>query len=166
MPGKERLGRRKDRAVTDREKIKAVIRRCGVMNLAFADRGEPYVVPVNFGFEEENGQIVFYIHGAGEGKKASLIRETGRAAFSMYASCELELAKTSEPDCRSTMRYDSVCGLGSMEEVTGWEEKKEALERIMRQYSPKEDFCFEEASVSAVSVYRLRADHITGKSSR
>ena len=47
--------RRQDRAVTDPEKIQAVIDGCEICRLGFCDQGKPYVVPVNFGHAVENG---------------------------------------------------------------------------------------------------------------
>ena len=79
--------RRNDREITDLREILRLMDRCDVVNLAFADNGEPYVVPVNFGYVSDGEtKVVLYFHGAREGRKASLAEKTGRAAFSMYAS--------------------------------------------------------------------------------
>ena len=51
--------RRQDRAVTDPEKIAAVLDACPVCRLGFCDQGRPYVVPVNFGHAVEDGRHVF-----------------------------------------------------------------------------------------------------------
>ncbi len=59
--------RRQDRAVTDPEKIRAVIDACEVCRLGFQDGRGVYVVPVNFGHAVEDGRHVFYFHGAAEG---------------------------------------------------------------------------------------------------
>ena len=61
--------RRQDRAVTDPEKIQAVIDDCEVCRLGFQDGRGVYVVPVNFGHALENGRHIFYFHGAQEGRK-------------------------------------------------------------------------------------------------
>ena len=49
--------RRQDRAVTDPEKIRAVIDACEVCRLGFQDGRGVYVVPVNFGHAMEDGRI-------------------------------------------------------------------------------------------------------------
>ena len=69
---------RKDREITDPEKIRAVIGECAVCRLGLADGKRVYVVPVNFGHVEEAGRHVLYFHGAKEGRKMDLIRQNGR----------------------------------------------------------------------------------------
>ena len=51
--------RRQDRAVTDPEKIRAVIDACEVCRLGFQDGRGVYVVPVNFGHVMEDGRHGF-----------------------------------------------------------------------------------------------------------
>ena len=70
--------RRNDREITDLREILRLMDRCDVVNLAFADNGEPYVVPVNFGYVSDGEtKAVLYFHGAREGRKASLAEKTG-----------------------------------------------------------------------------------------
>ena len=69
--------RRKDREITDPEKIRAVIGECSVCRLGLADGKRVYVVPVNFGHVEQEGHHVLYFHGAKEGRKMDLIRQNG-----------------------------------------------------------------------------------------
>lgn len=159
--------RRNDREITDMREILRIMDRCDVMSLAFADGGEPYVVPVNFGYvsDGESG-VVLYIHGAKEGTKLRLAKETGRAAFSMYASHQLELSGEGESACRSTMKYDSVCGKGRIEAVEDREEKRIGLNAVMGQYSGSDSFEFDGAMLDAVSVLRLTVEEIRGKSNR
>ena len=43
--------RRTDREISSRERIDEIIRGCEVCHLGKADGGEPYVVPVSFGYD-------------------------------------------------------------------------------------------------------------------
>lgn len=67
--------RRKDREVTDNCEINKIINSCQIIRLAFADGVAPYIVPLNFGFEEKDGKRTFYFHGAKEGRKLDLIKK-------------------------------------------------------------------------------------------
>lgn len=69
--------RRKDREVTELEAVMEIIRQCDVLRLGLADGDYPYIVPMNFGWEEKGGRLYFYLHGAAEGRKAELLRQTG-----------------------------------------------------------------------------------------
>ena len=67
--------RRKDREVTDNYEINKIINSCQIIRLAFADGVAPYIVPLNFGFEEKDVKRTFYFHGAKEGRKLDLIKK-------------------------------------------------------------------------------------------
>ena len=75
--------RRKDREVTELEAVKEIIRQCDVLRLGLADGDYPYIVPMNFGWEEKEGRLYFYLHGAAEGRKAELLRQNGACFFQM-----------------------------------------------------------------------------------
>ena len=60
--------RRHEKAITDRAAIEAVIRRADVCRLGLSDAGHPYIVPVNFGYEDG----VIFVHSAPEGRKIDI----------------------------------------------------------------------------------------------
>lgn len=78
--------RRSDREITDYNEMLEVIRKCNVCRLVLNDGEYPYVVPLNFGMEIENNKLVFYFHGAREGKKYELMRKNNKASFEMDLS--------------------------------------------------------------------------------
>ena len=82
--------RRKDRAVTDPAKIRAVLAECQVCRLGLRDGDRVYVVPLNFGLAEREGKQFLYFHGAKEGRKADLIRQGGCACFEMDTGYRLQ----------------------------------------------------------------------------
>ena len=61
--------RRSDREIKNIEEIMAVMRQCDVCRLALNDDGYPYIVPLNFGFTEDDGKIELFFHSAAEGHK-------------------------------------------------------------------------------------------------
>ena len=67
--------RRKDREVTDIEKIKEILDACKVSRIGLMDQGKVYIVPMNHGYSLEDGRLVLYYHGAREGKSAGGIRD-------------------------------------------------------------------------------------------
>ena len=69
--------RRKDKEITDSREIEAVIEKATVCRLGLVDRGEPYIVPVNFGYERN----AIYFHSALEGRKVELIKRNNSSTF-------------------------------------------------------------------------------------
>ena len=152
--------RRKDREITDPEKISAVIAACQVLRLGLQDGKSVYVVPVNFGHVLENGRHVFYIHGAGEGRKTDLVRQNGWAGFEMDAGYALQGA---EAACGYTAAFQSVIGEGPIRAAETAAEKRRGLAAIMRQATGREEWAFPDGAVDAVCVLRLEAAALTCK---
>jgi uncharacterized protein len=151
--------RRKDREVSNREDIIAIMKKCDVCQLAFFDQEYPYIVPLNFGFSYDGENIELYFHGANAGKKLELIRENNKVGFEM--DCSHKLIEDEEA-CEYTMEFESICGNGTIELIEG-EGKITALTYLMKQYSPENTFHFNEKQVNAVTVFKLKVNSVTGK---
>lgn len=152
--------RRKDREVTDQQRIGEIIAACPCCRLGFCEEGKAYIVPLNFGYEEKDGGYVFYFHSAKEGRKIDLIRKTHYAAFEMDANMEVYGKDTA---CSYAARFQSVMGSGTVSFVEEKEEKLHALRAIMRHNTGKEDFDFEENMLCAVCVFKLTAEELSCK---
>lgn len=150
--------RRSDREIKDFSEIIQVMERCDVCRLALNDQDYPYILPLNFGMEVENGQITLYFHGANEGKKYDLIAKDNHAGFEM--DCEHKLV-TDENAGNCTMEYESVIGHGRVE-ILPDEEKYRALCILMKHYH-KEDFPFNQAIMPQTTVFKLVVEDVTGK---
>lgn len=152
--------RRTDREVTERSAILSIMDSCDCLHLALMDGDYPYVIPMNFGYEDDGGKLTIYFHGAKEGKKLELIAKDGHAAFSM--SCAHELIPGKVP-CASTFKYMSVCGRGIVSMVEG-DERMHALSVIMAHYDRETAHTFEAKHANAVSIFKMDVETFTGKS--
>ena len=99
--------RRKDREVTDFDKIVEIIEECDTIRIGLYDGEFPYIVPMNFGYEILDGQICFYIHGAAAGRKYELMKKLKKCSFEMDCGHRLECLYESMD---VTMRYKCVMG--------------------------------------------------------
>ena len=149
--------RRTDREITDPAAVTAIMARCQVVRLALNTDGAPYILPLNFGMEPDG--MTLYIHGAMEGEKYRHMEADNRAGFEMDAMLGMELDEVHR-ECST--RYESVAGWGELEEITGAEEKRHALKRIMAQYHWA-DFPFSEGPLPRTRVFRLNIRKRTGK---
>lgn len=150
--------RRKDREVTDRNAIIAIIRKCDVCCIALNDEGYPYILPLNFGMDVKDGVIELYFHGAMDGKKYELIKKDNRASFEM--DCGHRLVTDAERGS-CTMKYESVIGRGHIEMISD-KEKEDALHILMKQYH-EEEFAYNKAVVPVTRVFKLVVEEVTGK---
>ena len=147
--------RRHDREITSRESIDSIIRRCHVCRLAMCDNGQPYIVPLSFGYDGEN----LYFHAAPQGRKADILARNSQVCFEFDIMNELVMA---EHACGWSMRYESVIGFGDAEMVTGTDARRAGLNCIMRQYSGS-DWSYNEQALENTLVIRVKIREISGK---
>lgn len=153
--------RRKDREITGQDALLAIIEQCDVCRLAIQDEGCPYLVPLNFGVEVENGQVVLYFHSAPTGTKCRLLAQNGYVSFEMDCGHALFL---DEAKGSCSMEYQSVLGRGRVTPVPA-ERKLHALRVLMRHYR-QEDFPISEEIAARTAVYQLAVEQMTGKACR
>lgn len=152
--------RRKDREVTDQSKIREIISKCDCCRLGLNDSGKVYIVPLNFGFQEEGGKYAFYFHGAKKGRKVDLIRENGYASFEMDTGYRLNEADTA---CEYSARFQCVMGSGKVSFVEDTEKKKEALRIIMEHNTGRDEWEFPDNMLNATCVFKLEAEELSCK---
>ena len=78
--------RRKDREITDFDEMMKIIAKCDTCRLALFDDEFPYIVPLNFATDVEEGQLYLYFHSAKVGTKLDLIRKNNKVTFEWIAN--------------------------------------------------------------------------------
>jgi uncharacterized protein len=147
--------RRKDRKITDQDEIEAILDEAMVCRIGFADGGNPYVVPLSFGYED--GAV--YIHSAPEGKKIVMLEKNPRCCFEV--DCCDRVIRSDKP-CSWGMRYRSVIGYGRAAFLTDPEEKRHGLNCIVQHYGGG-THAFSDRDIASVSVIRIAVESMTGK---
>ena len=144
--------RRQDRRITDPAMICAVLDKCRTLHLGLVEDGRVYIVPLNYGWTEENGRYILYAPSAAEGRKIDLIRGGADVGFEMETGVEYFDADTA---CGWGNRYESIIGEGRATLLETPEEKRQALAAIMAHYSARKDYTFEDAMVNLVQVIQI-----------
>lgn len=150
--------RRSDREITDLSEILSIINDCKVIHLAMVDDGEPYLLPLNFGYACEGGAFSFFCHSAREGRKLDILRKNPTVAFEMDCRGALD---EHDVACQCGYYFASVTGVGHVEFLDG-EEKLVALTSLMRHMAGREDQ-FTEQQACTVEVFAVRADKLSAK---
>ncbi len=144
--------------ITDKEEMAAVISRCKVCHLAMVDEnGKPYLVPMNFGYEQ--GYI--YLHGAQQGRKMDILSKNPAVAVNFTTDHELQY-QSEHVACSYSMKYRSVTVEGDIEFIEDRDQKIRALDIIMAQYSNRE-FKYNDPALREVSTYRVIIKEMTGR---
>ena len=139
--------RRSDREVTDINSILEIVGRAKILHLGLFDKGFPYIVPMHFGYEFNDGRFVFFLHSAKEGHKLDLIKDNPNVCIEL--ECDVNLISGGEVPCKYGSEYASVIGRGHAELVEDEEEKIKGLKLLMKNQTGR---CFEIDSKMAESV--------------
>ena len=152
--------RRQDRAIEDPGQIREIVEKCACCRLGFWDGGEVYIVPLNYGYEIENGTYVFYFHGAKAGRKYDLIQKKPTVGFEL--DCDYELVPT-QTTCQFTGFYKSIIGTGVVESITEFAEKERGLRIFMEHATHKTGWEFPPAMVDKTEIFKLTVTKMTAK---
>ena len=151
---------RRERQVTDPAAIQHILDTAQVVHLGLCADNEPYVVPMNYGYTLENGELTLYIHSSCKGKKWEMLRQNPNVFFEM--ECDL-IPFEGDVACRYGMAYSSIMGRGQAEFVEDIAEKQLALSAIMKAQTGK-DFSFEPKMTTIVTIVKVKASFYTAKS--
>ncbi len=149
--------RRKDKEINDIASIEDIILKARVCRLALSENGQPYIVPLCFGYKDN----IFYFHSAREGKKLDILRSNNNICFEI--DIDHELSKE-ENACDCSMKYKSVIGFGKAVFIEDIETKRKALDIIMQHYSDG-SFEYPVDTIKNTAIIRVEVDSMTGKKS-
>lgn len=152
--------RRKDREITDFQAILKIIDGCDILRLGLSDGDFPYIVPLNFAYQVQDGQLALYVHGAMAGRKYELMKRNRKCSFEMDIPLEMDCVYE---DKDVTMRYQSVMGTARIDFLEG-EEKQEAIDHIlMGRYPETRNFDYNRSMVPHTAVAKLTVLELTAK---
>ena len=151
---KDRM-RRNDKEITDSAVMESIIRKATVCRLAMAKDNQPYVVPMCFGYEDN----ALYFHSATEGKKLDILKENNRVCFEMDIGQEIV---PSDSACQWGMTYYSIIGSGKASFLTARDQKRQALDVIMKHYTG-DTYTYTNAAVDRITIIKVKIQHMSGK---
>ncbi len=111
--------------------------------------GEPYIVPINFLFEDN----CMYSHSL-PGVKITALRKNARACVQV-------------DEIENDLSWRSVLAFGNFEEIVKPSERKEILSKLLKRFpllTPVETAIANYGSRAEVIVFRIRIDRLTGVS--
>lgn len=151
--------RRKDREVTELAELLKIIGQCRVCRIAMQDAQGLYILPLNFGYELNDGRLTLYFHSAKEGRKIDILAQSPAVAFEM--DCGHALI-ASEIACRNGYAFQSIIGTGHASLVTDVGEKIKGLACLMLHQTGRAwEITAQEADT--VAVFKIEAAEFTGK---
>lgn len=149
--------RKKEKEIRDRPEMEDIIQKAEICRLGLSVGNQPYIVPLNFGFDKD----CLYFHAASEGQKIDMIKQNNRVCFELEADCEAVRAET---PCDWTMRFRTVIGYGKAFLVTDVGEKRRALDLIVQHYSAR-PVEYSSRLLERLVIIKVNIETMTGKKS-
>jgi nitroimidazol reductase NimA-like FMN-containing flavoprotein (pyridoxamine 5'-phosphate oxidase superfamily) len=147
--------RRSEKEITDIREIEEIILESDVCRIGLSDDGQPYVVPVNFGYEN----MTLYIHAALEGRKIDIIRKNNNVC--VVFDIDHEFLKTDKV-CKWSTSYRSVMAFGKAYLVDDPDEKRHGLDVLVSHYGGHpEDYA--EKTLAKTAIMKIDIESVTGK---
>lgn len=153
----KRAMRRKDRQITDQTELLAILLKAEWLTLSMCDNGTPYCVPLNFGHDDN----ALYVHCARTGYKVDILKENPAVCFSAVATDEV--VSSDKGACEYSTLFESVTGFGTATILTAPQDMKNGLTAIMRHYSDRESWDFDEKVLKRTTVIRIDIEEMTAK---
>ena len=148
----------KNRMIGLKEEIERIIGKCEVCYVAMVDEeNKPYVIPMNFGYKDD----CIYLHSSQTGKKIDILKKNSNVCVS-FSTDHLLRWQSENVACSYSMKYRSVLAYGKVEFVEDSNQKIEALNIIMSQYTKKE-FSYSEPAVKDVKVFKVVVEKLEGR---
>ena len=152
--------RRKDYELLDRNRFDEIIHNARYAHLGMVDGNIPYVIPIGFGYNLKH----IYVHCASKGYKTTILKKNSQVCVNFDSVSSVKHG-TAGP-CSSSLFYESVICFGKAVFVEAFEEKKKALELIIKKYSPDDTREMTDKQIDQVTIIRIDIDQITGKTSK
>lgn len=150
--------RKTKKRIDSQAELWGVLADAQVLYLAMSQGDEPYVVPMSFGLLD--GAV--FLHSGPKGLKMDILRANPKVCFSATTDYSV---LTAEEACKWSLKFCSVVGFGRADEVTDEAAKAQALEAIMKHYSGRDDWEFNDQGLAMASVWRIEVESLSGKRS-
>jgi hypothetical protein len=151
--------RRHTKEILDTNIMRELLDSCQVGRLGTnGSDGYPVVKPLNFAFL--NGNI--YFHTAREGEKIDDIRRDSRVCFEV--DLPIAYVKSDKNPCKASYLYRSVIIRGKASLIDDQEERRAALNALMKKYQPDGGYGeYLEEKLRITGVVRIDIEEMVGK---
>lgn len=152
-----------DRRITDKKILEEILNIHKVVRLAFVDEPYPYIVPMNYGYTWENGQLIMYFHMAPGGYREKLIKKNPHVAINISSFIDrfgYQRVKNKDHDYRSINIFGTA-KIITVEQENLFLEGLNAMNTHQRGLPPLKQIA--PKWKDTLRVLQITAEEITGK---
>lgn len=146
-------------SITDPQEVAGIIAQCPYCMVGLVDgEGNPYVIPMNFAYED--GTV--YLHSGPTGSKLQMAERHPRVCITFCEGHEL-VWMHEQIACSYSMKSRSVICRGQVEFVDDLEEKRRALQLMMKHFTDRA-CTMGEPALRNVKVWRVKVEQLSCRS--
>ena len=150
--------RRKEKEIHEKAVIEEVFNKGQICRIAINGNEFPYIVPINYGYKDSS----IFFHSACEGQKIEMLKNNPNVCVQIETDVSIE---ETEIPCNWSTKYKSVIGFGKAVFVKDLEEKKFALDIIVRHYKDDLEDNYPYSNLDKLCIIKIELSSITGKQS-
>lgn len=151
--------RKADRTIKDINKIKEITSKCQVVRVAMCEDNVPYLVPLNYGYEFNDEELILYCHCVNDGKKLNILDKSPNVFI------EIDNEKTIiEGNKPCQFEYFSIMSPGKAEFIHNIYDKIHGLNKIIQHYTSKDHNEFKNESLNKLVLLKITCTNISAKS--
>ena len=144
--------------IEDKQRIESIILHCDACFVGITDlEGNPYVVPMNFGYE--NG--IIYLHSGPEGSKLEMLEHNNNVCITFSLGHKL-VYQHEKVACSYSMGSESAMCRGQVEFIEEIDDPRKELASLLFSYTDNA-FSYSDPAVRNVKVWKVPVDQMTGK---
>jgi len=152
--------RRKERAITDEDEMKDILKSTEYITIAMCKANKPYLATLSHGYDPEQNAIFF--HCANEGKKIDYLKSNDMVWGQATKDMGYVQGKCSH-------KYASTQFKGKITFLKSLNQKKQALITMIQQLDENPELVIErdltKKSIQNVTVGRIDIEYLSGKRS-
>ncbi len=152
---------KRDNAIKDiveLHKLEDIIKKCKICRVGMVDVDSPYVLAMNFGYEDQT----IWLHCAKEGKKIDILKRNNKVCIEFDTDHKL-FFRHEHVACSWRYAYRGVLVHGRAMFVDDYDEKIKGLNIFMKNYSDR-DFEYSKPAVNNIQIIKIPIESITGRS--
>ncbi len=144
--------------INDKQRVDEIISRCSICYVGITDlEGNPYVIPMNFGYKDNT----IYIHSGPTGSCIDMLNKNNNVCITFCSDTEL-VHQHAQVACSYRMKAQSIVCKGKVTFVEDMDQKRDALNILMGQYVER-DFTYSDPAVRNVKIWKIPIDSLTAR---
>lgn len=141
-----------------RGEMEDIILRASVCYVGITDlENNPYVVPMNFGYQDG----VLYLHSGPTGSNIDMLKVNNNVCITFSEGTEL-VYQSVQLGCSYRVKSQSVICRGKVSFVDDMDEKREALNILMKHYTDY-PVKYSDPAVRNVCIWKIPVESMTGR---